>query len=131
MIFRRYEYGDESGIDSIESTLTSHPDYQDNWNRLVFPAWTWTGEANGRIAGVGGIIPYEGRAFAWMVLDKRADKRELVRALKMSIPLAQSFGFTLWTYVRDGFEAGHRFAKRFGLKKVELDKEKQCWLYEN
>ena len=131
MKFRRYKPGDEKGLDPVESTLMSNPDYQKNWDRLVFPKWTWTGtNGNGRILGVGGIIPCEGRAFAWMIVDKRTEQREVVRALRMSIPLAKSFGFTLWTYVRDGFEAGHRFAQRFGLRKVELNKETGCWLYE-
>jgi len=130
MKFRRYEYGDEKGLDPVESTLTSHPEYQENWDRLVFPDWTWTGISEGRIVGVGGIIPNAGRAFAWMMIDKGLDHREVIRALRMSIRLADSFGFALWTYVRDGFEAGHRFAKRFGLKRVELNEESQCWLYE-
>jgi hypothetical protein len=128
---KQYKYGDELKIDPVEHTLRGQPGYDERWKELILPEWTWTAYDGEKIVGVGGLIPYEIDAYAWVMLDREGMKRYRtihIRTLRAGIRMAESYRFSrLWTYVQDGFDCGHRLAEFLGfIKGKQVD---GCWLY--
>ena len=118
---RQYVPGDEKLIEPVEDTLRSHPNYEDEWDRLVLPEYTWTGWMNDRLVGLGGLIPYETDAYVWIQLDKNApDKFAIARSLRDIVRFGESFGFSLlWTFVQSKFKEGCRLIRFLGFEQGE------------
>lgn len=97
---------------------------------LSVPGLAETCMIDGRPAGAAGVIPYwPGRALSW-ALDGAMTPRAWVRATKRAIRAldrAHAMGYRrLEASVRDGFDAGHLWARRLGFT-AEFDTPMKFW----
>lgn len=132
-----YEIGDEKFIDPVEA-VGSGPAYDERWAELVTPETAWTSfDSQGRIIGMGGIIPQGDSAYVWSQLDKKAIERkpmfcrglEELETMKAIVKFAESFNFPyIWTLIQDDFVQGHKMIIHLGFKKAE--REGNRWRYE-
>jgi len=126
----KYESGDEKDIDPVEQTLSSHPDYQNTWNKIVHPSQTWTGIHQNKIVGVGGILPEECHAVVWVLIDKSLLAKPILmfRTLKRGLEFVERlYQGELRTYVQHGFKAACHLMTHLGFKPI--GSEGNYWMY--
>lgn len=75
----------------------------------------WAFMHKGRVLGIGGLIPiWEGRAMAWMVMDRESGRGMI--ALTRFLPhFIDAYGFQrVEMWVSSGFDLGFRWAQMLG-----------------
>lgn len=119
MIVRPWEKGDTARIDIQEAqaymgTMTNlDMDFTD----LSKQGFAWTGEHDGQIMGVAGLLPqWENRAIAWAVLSKHAGSHfthihKAVYKYLVHAPFCR-----IEAHVDVGFENGVRWMKMLGFE---------------
>lgn len=92
-----------------------------NWKyakSLDMPGYTWTGIADGKVLGCGGIFPAGAtRAIAWGLFSPGIGRYlyDITKLIKFHLSLAHSRGFKrIEIHVKTDFDDGHRWAKLLG-----------------
>lgn len=119
MIVRPWQKGDTDKImlQNAQSYLRSMVSTDYDFTELAEQGLAWTGDHNGEIIAMGGLIPmWENRALAWTLISENAGKHfkavhKAVQSFLIHTPYRR-----IEANVDVGFKAGHRWMKMLGFE---------------